>query len=189
VFESIVWDQDWNTMYRFPYMVQLTNAWPQGFQNGALAACPTGLARHANGGGCAPSGLASSVYVGPYATVLSGTTVTGSARIEDEAAVVNGTVSGGTVGAMTLVGDNDQPYDANPFTISGSPTVRTTFYPLGYFETPQSITGTANVYGDVEYRGANTDVSSGNFSGYVDGTGTSQTTTDETAKGPYTWRP
>jgi hypothetical protein len=181
VFESIVWDQDWNTIYRFPYMIQLTNAWPEGFQNGALAACPTGLVRHANGGGCAPSGLASSVYVGPYATVLAGAGVSGNARIEDEATVDGGTVNGGKVGALTLV---------NPsFTITGVPTVRTTFYPLGYFESPQTISGTANLYGDVEYRGANTDVSTGSFSGFVDGTATSQTTTDETAKGPYTWRP
>jgi hypothetical protein len=188
-FQSITWDQDWNTVYRYPWMVQLTNAWPQGFQNGARDACPTGLTRHANGGGCAPSSLASTVYVGPYATVLSGTTVTGSARIEDEATVVNGSVSGGTVGAMTLVGGNDQPYNANSFAISGTPTVRTTFYPLGFFEGSQGLSGTANLYGDVEYRGASTNRSSGNLSGLVDASSaTGSSATDKTAKGPYTWR-
>ena len=189
VFQSITWDQDWNTVYRNPYMIQLTNAWPQGFQNGTQDACPSGLVRHANGGGCAPSSLASTVYVGPYATVLSGATVTGTTRIEDEATVVNGTVSGGTIGAMSLIGGNDQPYNAGPLTVTGTPTIRTTFYPLGYFETPQTISGTANIYGDVEYRGANTNVSSGTFSGFVDGTGSTQTTTDKTVAGPYTWRP
>ncbi len=181
VFESIVWDQDWNTIYRNPYMIQLTNAWPQGFQNGSQDTCSTGLVRHANGGGCAPSSVPSTVYVGPYATILSGASVTGNARIEDQATVVGGTVNGGTVGALSLVGSG--------FTITGTPTVRTTFYPLGFFESSQTISGNANIYGDVELRGVNTNISSGSFSGFVDGTQTTQTTTDKTAKGPWTWRP
>ncbi len=40
---------------------------------------------------------------GPYALVLGGT-VKGNARIEDQAVVVSGTVSSGTVGAMSIIG-------------------------------------------------------------------------------------
>lgn len=44
-----------------------------------------------------------SVDVGPYARILGGV-VTGDARIEDQDTVVNGTVSGGTIGALSLIG-------------------------------------------------------------------------------------
>ena len=187
-YETVTFEQDYNTTWRFPYMIQLANAWPQGFQNGALDACPTGTVRHANGGGCAPASTPSTVYVGPYAKVLSGGTVTGTARIEDEAIVNNGTVSGGTVGALSIVGASGSNGN-NKFTVAGSATVRTTFYPLGFFEANQGVSGTANIYGDVELRGTGTNVSSGTFSGFVDGTQTSQKTTDKNTKGPWTWRP
>jgi hypothetical protein len=65
--QHIVWDQAYNTVPRYPYMIQLANAWPDGFQGGKQDACPSGTVRVANGGGCGPSGLASTVYVGPYA--------------------------------------------------------------------------------------------------------------------------
>lgn len=180
VFQTITWDQDYNTIWRFPYMVELANAWPQGFQNGVLDACPTGTQRHSNGGGCAPAGTPTTVYVGPYAKILSGATVTGNARIEDQATIVRGTVSGGTVGGLTIL---------NGFTVSGSATVRTTFYPMGFFEGNQSATGTANIYGDVEMRGDGTSRSSGNLTGFVDATSTVGSATDRNSKGPWTWRP
>jgi hypothetical protein len=78
-------------------MVELRNVWPEGFQNGQLDSCPSGLSRHSNGGGCAPTGLSSSVCVGPYAQVPGGN-VSGNVRIEDHATVVRGTVSGGDGG-------------------------------------------------------------------------------------------
>ncbi len=179
-FQTITWDQEYNTIWRYPYMIELANAWPAGFQNGAIDACPSGTVRHANGGGCAPSGTASSVYVGPYATVFSGATVSGNARIEDQAMVVRGTVSGGTVGGLSVI---------NGFTVSGSATVRTTFYPMGFFEGNQSATGTVNIYGDVEMRGDGTSLNSGNYSGYVDATSKVGSATDKNSKGPWTWRP
>jgi len=67
--------------------------------------------------------------------------------------------------------------------------VRTTFYPLGFFEGSQGVSGTANLYGDVELRGDGTNRNSGNLSGYVDGASAAVTSTDVTAKGPYAWRP
>ena len=135
--QHIVWDQLYNTIYRYPYMVQLANAWPDGWQGGTQAACPTGLVRVANGGGCGPSGLASTVFVGPYATVLSTATVSGNAQIQDHATIVKGTVTGGTVGALSLVGLTTTP--ANGFNVGGSAAVKTTFMPLGFFESGQSL--------------------------------------------------
>ena len=95
-------------------MIQLANAWPDGFQGGKQDACPSGLTRASNGGGCAPSGTAA--YVGPYATVASGATVGSSTRIDDHAYVESGsTVSGGTVASLSLVGSKAGAYNNNPF--------------------------------------------------------------------------
>jgi hypothetical protein len=176
---DIVWDQAYNTVARYPYMLQLDGAWPEGFQNGAADACPSGLTRATNGGGCAPSGT--SVYVGPYATVLSGATVSGDARIEDHAIVARGTVSGGTVGAMTLIGS-----DSNAFTMT-SGTAKTTFYPLGFFESGQSLKG-GTLIGDVEYRGDGYSRSSGTCAGFVDSSTCVAPGTDTTPAPPYAWR-
>jgi hypothetical protein len=187
--QQILWDQAYPTIYRYPFMVELGNAWPSSYPGGQQAACPSGLVRVTNGGGCAPSGLPSSVYVGPYATVLAGGKVSGNARIEDHATVVNGTVSGGTVGALSLVGSTTAPYNANAFTISGTAKAQSTFYPLGFFESGQSISGSAWLFGDIEFRGQGFSESSGSFYGYVDNTIASETINDITTPPPYTWRP
>ncbi len=174
------------SIYRYPYMVQINGAWPAGFQNGQLAACPSGTVRHSNGGGCAPSGTPASVYVGPYARIVGGS-VTGNARIEDHATVVNGTVSGGTIGAMSLIGQSGSGIQSRAFNISGTPTVQTTFYPLGWFGTGQSITGTARVLGDVEF--VSTNKSSNIYYGFVpnDWAGVSSVS-EVTVRPPYAWR-
>ncbi|HET9954030.1 MAG TPA: DUF6055 domain-containing protein [Polyangiaceae bacterium] len=175
--QQIKWDQPYGTVPRYPYLVAFGNAWPDGFQDGKQAACPNGLVRVANGGGCGPANLPASVYVGPYATVLSGATVSGEARIEDHAVVARGTVSGGTVGAMTLI-DN--------FKMS-SGTAKSTFYPLGFFETGQGLSG-GTLIGDVEYRGAGLSRTSGTCSGFVDDGTCIAPGADTTATPPFTWR-
>jgi hypothetical protein len=178
--QKIIWDQAYPSIYRYPYMIELGNAWPEGFRNGVLDACPSGTQRHSNGGGCAPSGLSSSVFVGPYARVLGGT-VSGTARIEDQAIILNGaTVSGGSVGALGIL---------NRFTVGGTARVQTTFYPPGFFETGQGLSGTARLFGDVEYRGQGLNKSSGSFYGFVDNATQSQTINDVTVAPPYAWRP
>jgi hypothetical protein len=187
--QTIVWDQAYPTIYRYPFMVELDNAWPEGYEGGTRAACPSGLTRVTNGGGCGPSGLPSSVYVGPFATVLSGATVTGNARIEDHATLVHGAVSGGSVGALTLVGSTTGPYNANSFNISGSARAQTTFYPLGFFEPGQSISGSARLFGDVEFRGQGFSQAGGSYYGFVDNTIASETIGDVTTPPPYAWRP
>jgi len=185
VFKTVVWDQDYATIWRYPYMIELANAWPQGFQNGQVDACPSGLVHHSNGGGCVPSGTAASVYVGPYAKVLQGSSVSGTARIEDQAIVANGTVSSGTVGGLSVLG----LFGNNAFVVGGSAQVHTSFYPLGFFEPGQAASGTANIYGDVEYRGVGLNISAGNRSGFVDATSTVGQASDINSKTRPAWRP
>ena len=90
-----------------------------------------------------------------------GSTVSGNAHIQDHATIVKGTVSGGTVGALSLVGLTTTP--ANAFNISGSATVKTTFMPLGFFESGQSVSGSASLIGDVEFRGVGFTETAGTF--------------------------
>ena len=90
---KINWDQFYHTIYRFPYMVQINGAVPEGFQP------PTPAGRtHSNGGGFVANSVTvpASVYVGPNARVLGGT-VSGNARIEGRAVVRGGTVSGNAI--------------------------------------------------------------------------------------------
>ena len=184
VFKPIVWDQAYGTIRRHAWMIELANAWPQGFQGGQRDPCPSGTVRHGNGGGCAPSSTPSTVYVGPYATILPNGRATGTARIEDQAIVFNGSVTGGVVGGLSVVGAT-----GSPFTVSGSAQVRTTFYPLGFFEANQQASGTLNLHGDVEYRGAGLNLGAGNRSGFVDATSTVGAATDVNTRTPFTWRP
>ncbi len=173
---DIVWDQAYDTVPRYPYMIQLANAWPDGFQNGKQDACPSGTVRVSNGGGCGPSGLASTVFVGPYALV-TGNGVTGSAKIQDHAQVLGGKVTDATVGALTIFG--------SAFTVTGSSTqAMTTFLPLDFFE-GRNLSGGALV-GDVELRA---DHSSGTCAGFVDATTCVAPGTDQTPTPPYAWRP
>jgi hypothetical protein len=186
--QQIVWDQAYNTVPRYPYMVGLGNAWPEGFQGGTQAACPSGTVRITNGGGCGPSSLntsATGVYVGPYAQVLGGT-VSGTARIDDHATVVSGTVSGGTVTALSLIGSTGTPGNNNSFNVTGG-TAKTTFFPLGWFASGQSLSG-GSLVGDVEFQGASVNHSSGDCSGFVDGSSCTAPGTDNTPAPPYTWR-
>lgn len=177
--ETIVWDQAYSTIPRYPYLFEVTGAWPEGFRDGAKEGCPAGLTPAAKGGGCAPEGT--TAYVGPYATVLAGASVSGEARIEDHAVVVRGEISGGTVGALTLVGNGNSAFDIS------SGVARTTFYPLGYFEADQGLAG-GTLVGDVEYRGAGLSRSSGTCSGFVDQATCVAPGTDVTPPPPYVWR-
>ncbi|MBP1206377.1 hypothetical protein JOD97_004450 [Duganella sp. 1411] len=189
VFKTIVWDQDYNSIWRYPYMIELSNAWPQGFQNGQRDACPSGTVRHPNGAGCAPSGTPSTVYVGPYATILPGGRASGTARIEDQAIIANGAVTGGTVGGLSVVGATGSDWGNNSFNVSGSAQVRTSFYPLGFFEPNQGASGSLNLYGDVEYRGAGLNLGGGNRSGFVDAASTVGSATDINPRSTLIWRP
>jgi hypothetical protein len=89
-------------------------------------------------------------------------------------------VSGGTVNGLTTL---------SRFAVSGSAIVQTTFYPPGFFETGQGLSGTARLFGDVEYRGAGLNRNSGSFYGFVDANTASATINDVTIAPPYAWRP
>ncbi len=192
-YQKITWDNPgdgkaYPSIYRYPYMVEVQGAWPQGFKNGARDACPSGTVRHSNGGGCAPSGTPSTVYVGPYAKILGGS-VTGSARIDNQAIVINGAVSGGTVGALSLIGVASHPHHgASNFNVSGSAKVLGTFYPLGWFGNNQTASGTATLMGDLEF--VSSGKSANTFYGFVadDWSGVTSAT-DITVAPPYIWRP
>ena len=94
VHHRISWDQFYHTIYRFPYMVEIDGAKPEGFQTYSN---PTG-STHSNGGGFVANAatVAATAFVGPNARVTGGT-VSGTARIEGRARVTSGTVSGSAV--------------------------------------------------------------------------------------------
>ncbi|WP_437979424.1 hypothetical protein WMF11_27870 [Sorangium sp. So ce295] len=113
--------------------------------------------------------------------------MSGDVRVEDHATIVNGVISGGRVGALSLVGQHGSGIQARGFNVSGSANVQTTFYPLGWFGDGQSVSGTAKLLGDVEF--VATSKSSNTFYGFVpaDWAGLS-TVTEVTTAPPYTWR-
>jgi len=183
------WDQNYASLYRYAWMVQFAGAQPDGFQ--ANAPTPSTSGRwHANGGGWGASGasVASTAYVGPYAKVLGGN-VSDNARIEDHAVVLSGTVNNNAVlsGLTVLRADT---------MVTGSAKVATTFRAIGAFETGIVLSGTAQLYGDVEERGVS--LSSGAFTGLVDagmvgnaefGAALTQPPAEVTARVQYVWRP
>jgi hypothetical protein len=190
--QKIVWDQMYYTLYRYPWMIEVSGAMPQGHQKDAPPPT-TGAQRWENGGGWVASGatVAPTAYVGPYATVLGGT-VSDNARVEDHAVVLNGTVGGdATVRGLSLI--------AGGLSVSGRAVVGTVFQAPGTFERGQKVSGTGMILGDVELRGQNVDVSKGVFYGMVDSAALSATNPSQgadrtmpvvevTAPPPYTWR-
>ena len=102
--QTILWDQFYYSIYRYPYMIEVVNGAPEGYTkdfwkpagfNGTTA---SGYTQHANGGGWVSNKakVSATAYVGPNA-VVNGGTVSGDARIEDFAVVNGGTISGNAV--------------------------------------------------------------------------------------------
>lgn len=151
-----IWDQGYNTFYRYPWSIKTKGVRPDGHQ--ANPPKPTDCGRaHANGGGWVACGatVASTVYVGPNAIVMSGT-LSGQARVEDHAVVRNSTMTGrARVGALTYLDAStmgDDAYVANvfPTNVIGGKT----------------LTGSVVLTGDLEVWPAA--LSKGVFSGFVD---------------------
>jgi Family of unknown function (DUF6055) len=179
--QQINWDQLYPTVARYPYMIQVGNGQPDGYQPNAPNPSPAG-ARWSNGGGWVASGasVATGAYVGPLAAVLSGTVGAG-ARIDGHAVILGGTVTAGTVTGLSIVGTG--------MTVNGGTENVSWPYAPGWFERPQSISGTAQLLGDIEYRGASMTESSGSFCGFVDNTvGSNCAGADVTPAPPYAWR-
>ncbi|WP_019601646.1 DUF6055 domain-containing protein [Teredinibacter turnerae] len=191
-YQKITWQNPadgtaYPSIYRYPYMIELAGAWPQGFQNGEREACPAGTQRHANGGGCATSTTPNSVYVGPYAKVLGGS-VSANARIEDQATVISGNISGNAVvGAMSLIGvESNSHHGAARFNVTDNAVVQSTFYPMGWFGNDVTASGSARYLGDLE---AYASKSSNTFFGLVDaGWNGVSDVTEVTIAPPYFWR-
>lgn len=90
----IRWDQSHRSLYRYPWMVEIRGARPEGWQ--AARHNPQGQpgARHGNGGGfvAATAHVDSTAWIAPQAQVLEQAQVLGTARIEDRA-IVKGTAT------------------------------------------------------------------------------------------------
>ena len=156
---NIRWDQPYYSIYRYPWMVQVTGAMPLGFQPNAPIPVQNGR-RHPNGGGwLAPNAVVDAgAFVGPNARVLGGA-VHGNARIEDFATVISGEVrDNAVVAGLTLVSANT--------ILREQARASTVFMPLGSFERNIVLSGTAQNIGDVEQRGAS--MSRGVLYGFID---------------------
>jgi uncharacterized repeat protein (TIGR02543 family) len=85
---------------RYPYELKIANAVPEGYQAAAdfRKWMKTNGKIHTNGGGWISNSasVASTVYVGPYAIVKSGT-LSGNSRVEDFATVEGGNISGNAI--------------------------------------------------------------------------------------------
>ncbi len=100
-YHSILWDQMYYTIYRYPWMVEITGGHPLGGGPGpALPTADRQGAPHPNGGGWvdASAHVDPGAYVGPEAMVLETARVLGAARIDGKAIVSgNAEVSGSAV--------------------------------------------------------------------------------------------
>ena len=97
--QTIMWDQFYYSIYRYPYMIEVENGKPEGYNEGFWAPKnASGYSKHSNGGGLVSqkAKVAATAFVGPNA-VVNGGTVSGNARIEDFAVVNGGTISGNAV--------------------------------------------------------------------------------------------
>ena len=164
-FQRIFWDQKYNTLYRYPWKVQLQGALPDGFQPGYNPGHPAGRP-HANGGGWVANGaqVDASAYVGPNAAVYGGQ-VRNNARIEDYAVIWNGNVLGNAiVGGLTHFDRNRTATDnavikatrAGNATFGGDATAGAVFG------------GTVQLFGDLEvHSDATTRIDHGAFTGFL----------------------
>ena len=177
--QTILWDQFYYSIYRYPYMIEVENGSPEGWTkdfwkpagfNGTTA---SGYTQHANGGGWVSNKakVASTAYVGPDA-VVNGGTVSGNARIEDFAVVNGGSVGDNAVvrgralvSAGTMSGDAVLEDDAwlVSGTISGKAKVgalsiivnstvtdNARVYGVMWAVSGKKLSGMAQLYGDLE---------------------------------------
>lgn len=97
----IKWNQLYFSIYRYPWMVRIRGAWPEGHQPSAVNPPREGSGdQHSKGGGFVAdsANVAPTAGVGPGAMVLGNATVKGQAHIRDGAIVKgNATVKGNAV--------------------------------------------------------------------------------------------
>lgn len=189
--QTILWDQFYYSIYRYPYMIEVVNGAPEGYNKDFWKpANASSYSKHANGGGLVSSKakVDASVYVGPDA-VVNGGTVSGNARIEDFAVVDGGTISGNAVvrgRALVTAGTvgDDAVLEEDAWLVSGSITgkakvgalsiiVNTTVtdnaqvYGVMWAVNGKKLSGTAQLRGDLE-NNFTKEISKGVFYGMVD---------------------
>ena len=158
---TVLWDQFYYSIYRYPYMIEVENGAPEGFNEGFWAPANTsGYAKHGNGGGLVSSKarVAATAYVGPNA-VVNGGTVSGNARIEDFAVVDGGNISGNAVvrgRALVSAGTigDDAVLEEDAWLVSGSISGKAKVGALSVI-LESTIKDKAQIYGvmwPVEYR-------------------------------------
>ncbi len=191
--QKIFWDQIYYSIYRYPWQITLEGATPVMFQGSPVGSG----AEHANGGGwvAESASVSAGAYIGENAKVMGSATVLGNARIEGRAvvegrahisgsavvrdnawvsgaavvkddAIIEGhaSISGGAVQGRARVGALTM-FSGQRVLIDDDAVVLTT---MNTISNGRSVTGTAQVIGDVEL---NTSVDRGVFYGFVD-TGT-----------------
>ena len=189
--QTILWDQFYYSIYRYPYMIEVVNGVPEGYNKDFWKPVnANGYTKHSNGGGLVSSKakVDASVYVGPDA-VVNGGTVSGNARIEDFAVIDGGTISGNAVvrgRALVTAGTigDDAVLEEDAWLVSGSITgkakvgalsiiVNTTVtdnaqvYGVMWALNGKKLSGTAQLRGDLE-NNFDKEISKGIFYGMVD---------------------
>jgi hypothetical protein len=188
--QTILWDQFYYSIYRYPYMIEVVNGTPEGYNKDFWKpANASGYTKHANGGGLVSNKakVAATAYVGPDA-VVNGGTVSGNARIEDFAVVNGGTISDNAVvrgRALVTAGNisGDAVLEDDAWLVSGtisgkakvgaiSIIVNTTVtdnaqvYGVMWAVNGKKLSGTAQLRGDLE-NNFDKEISKGIFYGMV----------------------
>ena len=156
--QTILWDQFYYSIYRYPYMIEVVNGAPEGYTkdfwkpagfNGTNA---SGYSQHSNGGGWVSNKakVAATAYVGPDA-VVNGGTVSGDARIEDFAVVNGGTIGGNAVvrgRALVTAGtiSDDAVLEEDAWLVSGTISGKAKVGALSIIVN-STVTDNAQVYG------------------------------------------
>ena len=188
--QTILWDQFYYSIYRYPYMIEVVNGKPEGYNKDFWKpANASGYTKHANGGGLVSNKakVAATAYVGPDA-VVNGGTISGNARIEDFAVVNGGTISDNAVvrgRALVTAGNisGDAVLEEDAWLVSGtisgkakvgaiSIIVNTTVtdnaqvYGVMWAVNGKKLSGTAQIRGDLE-NNFDKEISKGIFYGMV----------------------
>jgi hypothetical protein len=188
--QTILWDQFYYSIYRYPYMIEVVNGKPEGYNKDFWKpANASGYTKHANGGGLVSNKakVAATAYVGPDA-VVNGGTISGNARIEDFAVVNGGTISDNAVvrgRALVTAGNisGDAVLEEDAWLVSGtisgkakvgaiSIIVNTTVtdnaqvYGVMWAVNGKKLSGTAQLRGDLE-NNFDKEISKGIFYGMV----------------------
>ncbi|MBR3072335.1 MAG: avirulence protein [Fibrobacter sp.] len=188
--QTILWDQFYYSIVRYPYMIEVVNGAPEGYNKDFWKpANASGYTKHANGGGLVSNKakVAATAYVGPDA-VVNGGTISGNARIEDFAVVNGGTISDNAVvrgRALVTAGNisGDAVLEEDAWLVSGtisgkakvgaiSIIVNTTVtdnaqvYGVMWAVNGKKLSGTAQLRGDLE-NNFDKEISKGIFYGMV----------------------